>query len=267
MNPDDPRLTAYALGELDAAESAEIEQLLREEPVLAVEIDTTRLFAETLRVRLKSERAGSLHAGQRAEVLACAAQEMPRRAPVFPRPIVGWQALAAGVVLGIGVALLFPALNSLKVQPMAAGGRTTEVRDGSDVRVSLVAEPAREAEDFVVLDEWPSEGVKPLPPRLHVSMWPSELMAFAGGDSILHFDTRLPVIEFPLPAAAQDAPRVSTANRRNISRQTPGAKALREARYATAPFRSATVEWDTRAVDGENQEKAMELPASSKNSR
>ena len=88
MNPDDPRLTAYALGELDAAERAEIEGLLGEEPIIAAELETARRFAEMLSVRLKSERAESLHAGQRAEVLACAAREMPRRAPVFPHRLV-----------------------------------------------------------------------------------------------------------------------------------------------------------------------------------
>ena len=34
--------------------------------------------------------------------------------------------------------------------------------------------------------------------------------------------------------------------------------------FTTAPFPSATVEWDTRAVNGGNQEQAMELPARSK---
>src|SRR5678815_4229322 len=70
MNPDDPKLTAYALDELDAAERAEIEQVLREHPEAAAEVEATRTFAADLRVRLQRERAEPLHTEQRAEVLA-----------------------------------------------------------------------------------------------------------------------------------------------------------------------------------------------------
>ena len=244
MNPDDPRLTAHALGQLDAAGRAEIEPLLRENPALAEEIEATRKFAEMLRVRLKGERAEPLHAeplhaGQRAEVLA-----MRRRARVFSRPIGGWLALAAGVVLGIGIALLFPALNSLHVPLTAAGGGVKLRPDGSDVRVSLDAEPARMMEDFVVLNEWPLEVTLPVFPNPPAA----GRIAFASGDPVLHFETKLPVIEFSPAPVAQIAAPVSTANRRNFSRQTTGAKTLREARYATAPVPPPAPEWDTRAV-------------------
>ena len=246
MNPDDPRLTAYALGELDADGRAEIEQLLRENPVIAEEIEASRKFAEVLRLRLKSERAEPLLAGQRAEVLACAARARPRRPHAFPRPMPGWLALAAGVVLGIGIALLFPALNSLKVPPVV-NGRVPGLLDGSDVRVALAAEPAMPEENFAVLDEWPLEAARPVFPNLYAPAGAAGRMAFNGGESVLHFDTKLPVIEFSPPLVAQNDAPVATANRRNFPRQIAGAKTLREARYATAPAAQAAPEWDPRA--------------------
>ncbi len=53
FDPDDPRLTAYALGELDPADRASVEAILRDDPdargfVLGVE-ETARLLAEELR--------------------------------------------------------------------------------------------------------------------------------------------------------------------------------------------------------------------------
>lgn len=248
MNPDDPRLTAYALGELDAAGRAEIAQLLRENPVIAEEIEASRTFAEMLRLRLKNERAEPLLAGQRAEVLACAARATPRRPHAFPRQMPGWLALAAGVVLGIGIALLFPALNSLKVPPLVSG-RVPGLLDGSDVRVMLAAEPAMSEETLVVLNEWPLEAGRPVFPNLHAPAWVAGRMAFNGGESVLHFDTKLPVIEFSPPLVAQNEAPVSTANWRNFSRQNAGARVLREARYATAPVPPTVPDWDTRAVE------------------
>ena len=249
MNPDDPRLTAYALGELDAASRVEIEQLLRENPVIAEEIEASRKFAEMLRLRLKNEPAESLLAAQRAEVLACAARSMPPRTLAFPRQVSWWLALAAGVVLGIGIALLFPALNSLKVQPTSAGASLIIPRDGTDVRVALAAEVAVSEDNLVVLNEWPLEGMPPAFPNLRAPAWAAGRMVFNGGDPVLHFDTRLPVIEFSPPPVAQNAAPVATANRRNSSRPTTGAKTLREARYATAPAPQAAPEWDMRTEE------------------
>ena len=270
MNPDDPRLTAYALGEFDVAGRAEIEQILREEPVIAAEIEMTRQFAETLSLRLKSECVESLHTGQRAEVLACAARETPRGTHASPRQNSGWLALAAGVVLGIGLALLFPALNSLRVHPIAAGGRQSGLRDGSDVRVSLDAEPARLEENLVVVNEWSLEGITPVLTNLHGVLWAPGRMAFNGGDSVLHFDTKLPVIEFTPPPVAPNPIPVLKANRRNVYRPAAGPKTLREARYATAPTPLPAPDWGASAEElalPEDRSHAMEFPASSANFR
>jgi hypothetical protein len=152
MNPDDPKLTAYALDELDAAERAEIEQLLREHPEAAAEVEATRTFAADLRDRLQRERAEPLRAEQRAEVLACMAAEQPRKVVAFPRRVAAWLALAACVLVGVGWALFFPALNAMKSashkvtvfspEPLKA----SKARDGSEVHIALGKEEMRLAE-------------------------------------------------------------------------------------------------------------------------
>ncbi|HEX8296748.1 MAG TPA: von Willebrand factor type A domain-containing protein [Chthoniobacteraceae bacterium] len=70
MNPDDPKLTAYALDELDPTERAEIESLLRDDPALAAELEATAMLAAQLRRELKAEPTAPLTNDQRAEVLA-----------------------------------------------------------------------------------------------------------------------------------------------------------------------------------------------------
>ena len=246
MNPDDPRLTAYSLGELDSAGRADVERLLHEEPRLAADIEETRQFSEILRVRLKSERAEPLLAAQRAEVLAGADRAMPQEASAFSRRIPAWLTLAAGVAAGIGIALLFPALNSLRVHPVDGGGRQSAPRDGSEVRVSLIADPAPSDEgDLVVLNEWPAGGKMPLLPNAPGIVWSSARTVLHGEDAVFHFDTRLPSIEFSAPPVAQNAAPVLPASRRAISRPASEARTLREARYSAAPAPSPVSGWST----------------------
>ncbi len=142
MNTDDPKFTAYALDELDPAERAEIEQLLRDNPAAAAELEATRTVAAQLRTRLQAERAEGLHPAQRAEVLASVATETPRNVIAFSRRAAAWSALAASVVIGVGLALLFPALNRAQkrgdlTQSRFPNAPVATITDASQVRVKL----------------------------------------------------------------------------------------------------------------------------------
>ncbi len=70
MKTDDPKLTAYALGELSTAECAEIEASLRDDTALATEIEATRNFASQLRSELQAEAGDPLSPMQRSKILA-----------------------------------------------------------------------------------------------------------------------------------------------------------------------------------------------------
>ncbi len=149
MNLDDPKLTACALNELDPADRAEMEQLLCENPAAAAEVEATRAFAAQLGLRLKAERADALHPAQRAEVLASLPAK-PRNVIAFSRRAAAWSAIAASVLIGVGIALLFPALNAVKENAVSSKSRSrtlpvATITDGSQIGVGLTPEPLPKA--------------------------------------------------------------------------------------------------------------------------
>ncbi len=144
MNTDDPKLTAYALGELYPSERAVIEQLLRDDPAAANEVEATRAFAAQLRTRLHAERAEGLHPAQRAELLSTIPVP-PRKVIAFSRRAAAWSAIAASVAIGVGIALLFPAVNSMmenrpSAQSHSVKGQIATITDGTQVKVRLEPE-------------------------------------------------------------------------------------------------------------------------------
>ena len=70
IKPDDQRLTAYALGELEPAESAQLEALLQENPSMADEVAAIREAAALLEDELSATPAIELSEEQRSRVIA-----------------------------------------------------------------------------------------------------------------------------------------------------------------------------------------------------
>ena len=120
MNPDDSKFTAHILGELDgltAAERAEIEALIRTDAGAAAEAAETQAVAALLRRELQGEEAQPLTPEQRAAVLAATASaSRKKRAKVipFPRRLIWLPAIAACLIVGISVALIFRAMETDK---------------------------------------------------------------------------------------------------------------------------------------------------------
>jgi Ca-activated chloride channel family protein len=111
IGADDPRLTAYALGELDPSERAEVERLLAGDPAAQAALAEVRQTVSLLGHGLAAEAAPvRLAPLQRVRLEAQAGQLAGRRA--------GWQgarwwfaaasAVAAGVLLIVGYATLHP---------------------------------------------------------------------------------------------------------------------------------------------------------------
>ena len=82
---DDPRLTAYALGELEPAEAAEVERLLDASPGSRGAVDEIRELAGMLTGELRLERAPGLLPEQRTTILQAAA-DGPRNGVVAVDP-------------------------------------------------------------------------------------------------------------------------------------------------------------------------------------
>ena len=118
MNTDDPKFTAYALGEkedLTPAECAEIEALLANNPLASAEAVEMCALAGRLRAELPGEEASALLEDQRATILSATASQAPAAKVVrFPRRALWWSAVAACVVVSAVMALLYPALQAEK---------------------------------------------------------------------------------------------------------------------------------------------------------
>jgi Ca-activated chloride channel homolog len=138
----DPRLTAYALGELDAigskADLAEVEALLARDPAARAEVEAVRAAAAELRESFAAETAGapapSLTAAQKAEI------ERAAREPVRPRSrrvLLAWlPPLAAAAAVTVWMALGWPDDSKPSSSTNApAGGpvAVNEPRERSDV--------------------------------------------------------------------------------------------------------------------------------------
>lgn len=106
---DDPKLTAYALGELtDPADLAEVEALLRESPAARAELEAIRSFAAMLVAEYDAERA-TLPAN-----VIVLPNTSPRIAPVL------WSMAAAVAVLAAAVGFSLPSFHSAPVAPPLA---------------------------------------------------------------------------------------------------------------------------------------------------
>ncbi len=86
IKPDDPRLTAYALGELEPGESAELEALLKENPSAESEISAIRETAALLEGELAAAPALELSEEQRSRVIT--GGDEPRQKIITPGPDV-----------------------------------------------------------------------------------------------------------------------------------------------------------------------------------
>jgi len=102
--PDDPRLTAYALGEMEPAEQAAIEAALTESPEARAELEEIRRAAALLSDELRSETAPALTASQRAAIIsrngqATFAPKLNRTSRLF----IGFASLAACLIAAVGL--------------------------------------------------------------------------------------------------------------------------------------------------------------------
>ena len=119
----DPRLMAYALGELtDPNEIEAVESLLRGSPALRQEVDSLRATAELIQLELEREPCPSLAPDQLARL-----GEPARSRSLWPRARPGngsWWfpaglAAAAAVVVMVSAAILF--LQETEAPPLSAG--------------------------------------------------------------------------------------------------------------------------------------------------
>ena len=143
--PDDPRITAYAFGELEGDERAAIEAAVAADPALRTAVAELRAFEGELGATL----AGELKAGA-AEMPspAATAGAMQGHGRVLPFP--AWVWAAAGLAAAAGVALM---ISRRETAPAHVSGTPVAVAPEA-VEVALPkAEPVARAVAFPVRPE------------------------------------------------------------------------------------------------------------------
>ncbi len=160
MKTDDPKLTAYALDELDPADRAEIEQLLRENPNAAAEIAEVRSVARMLESTLHNEEALPLSAQHREAVMREVPSAKIVKGPSWWRSWQGASVAAACVIFGFGGWAILHTLTEPRLDYVATAGKqaeraAAESADGVTVSVSA-PEPETKHETLFAVNEVPA---------------------------------------------------------------------------------------------------------------
>ncbi len=127
--PDDPRLTAYALDALDAADRAAVEAALAADPALRAVVDETRAAAATLSAALPRDGA-SLTALQRQAILLRGTARPARLRRWTPFMLGSSAAAAILLAIGLRVTTVERTSHVEKSQARAAAGEWAEYASG-----------------------------------------------------------------------------------------------------------------------------------------
>lgn len=144
IDPNDPRLTAYALGEMDEAERAEFEKLLEESEEDLSLIAEYRNLAEVLSQELASEPHPVLTPEQRGVIVQRLANSNGKPTsgftgwPWFFRPYQLAGALATCLVLGLGLLFLQSNAPAPRNQAKVETLRRMEVAKGASTTVEEI---------------------------------------------------------------------------------------------------------------------------------
>ncbi len=135
-NPEDPRITAYALGELEGSEQEAFEQLLEASPELQAEVKTIRALGGQLEAELATSCDEQLGLQSRSTVI----QRATHRAGLKTRLTLMERVVRVAAVLVIGLPVLFVVL---AITIRGGGGGQGFPSDGHDAAEQAALEEAR----------------------------------------------------------------------------------------------------------------------------
>lgn len=141
--PDDPRLTAYALGELDASESAEVAHAIAEDPSAQATVDEVRALAGRLEEALADEPIEPRGTSDHSHELAGHAGES-RKVIRFPFYLVASLAAACFAVL-----LILRPTAGTRGEPAGTAAATVAQAEAARPAAPVSATPAAPAEAAV----------------------------------------------------------------------------------------------------------------------
>jgi Ca-activated chloride channel family protein len=203
--PDDPKLTAYALGELTGADRAEVEAALQHSPECRQAVEEIRQFAGALTKELKGEPCPTLSEAQRATVLSGAtalpaATEASPATKVIPFPRrTAYLATAAALAACLAVAMIWQFGLARQSKPAYAGREYAQAVDPSP-ELKLVAKRSENDVKTLPEDRAKVAGTAPANPVI------TDLKLIADGDKELKLSLK-PVDELARLAVKNPEPK------------------------------------------------------------
>jgi len=161
MDRNDPRWTAYALGEIeDETMRAEIENQLRESESMRRFVEDIRRAAAWLREGFDAEPRLGLSGEQRGRIASRAA---PRRAWFRANP--AWALGGAAAALALGLSFWAYQMRDNAAEPASGGTPIAEMRKGGPARPEPVPEVTIPAQSLTVIDREYAPAPAPAEPR------------------------------------------------------------------------------------------------------
>jgi Ca-activated chloride channel family protein len=164
MQTDDPRLTAYALGETDAEATREVEAALRDSDALRGEVAQIRAAADRLSAALAAEPPVQLTGEQRQRITA---------GPARPGRGAWWLAAAATLAAAVPAALF---LRSVPPEPFPSAGPTATT---TELQMAPSAPPLVENDARPTPAPTPLAAATPAPGRVF-----SDVLSVAPGPAV-----------------------------------------------------------------------------------
>ena len=159
LSPDDPKLTAYALGELDRAEAAAIEQEVKNSPELRAAVAEIRATAEFLKTEFATEEKLSLSEQQKQTI---AAGLPPTNVIPMPKQRIAVFISVSAIAACVMFTLAWGLWSGTKNQPMASAPNDSEFKYAQNA-VNAEKQKIQDDEKTPHSIEIPSPGVAPTP--------------------------------------------------------------------------------------------------------
>ena len=246
LNPDSPEITAYALGELPAAEMEAVAALVASDPSLQAEVEAIQACARSLEAELAAEPAAALSDSQRSEIEDAAgrwAEETPAGL-VEERPVRqaagAWWRWLLQPQWSLGLAGAAAVVLALSIWPRSERKRL----EGHGVGVGAVVAPASDGPvtNAAVVDPEKAMSLMRYGPMPGLPPQPAVMVATASARRVAD-PAAAPLPPAPAPQSVPPAPvkvakapsqgRIETTRSRTLD-SSPSAAALPAAGLAPA---------------------------------
>jgi Ca-activated chloride channel homolog len=220
INLDDPKLTAFALGELEGEEAIQMKQVIDQDPEAKKHVDEIRATASLLSEELKKEERPRLSVAQREEILAKTVGAAKSQGAWWKSWKVG---LSFGGTLAAAVLAILVMNSNGTLSRLAQVKETDATGPISGPPQDLVAEQKAEAPAEL------AKAAKPVASTNHIVA-----MKDTASDTMMSVEAEAPITVEPQPPAAPSATLAEVADMAEETSAPSGAGAAAPAKMMAA---------------------------------